>query len=172
VPIQLFRTSLAIIIAVFAIRALRALEDYRQQELAAARRRVAEEISCRDALRQEFLHRIVETQEEERARIARELHDELGQVLTGLAIGLRGAQTSIDKTDLLRKQLSQLEEMAVRALGNMRRLVNELRPALLDDVGLPAALCHHVKNFAELVVRVPLEATGGLENAAYKADAG
>ncbi len=150
IPVQLFRAAMASIIAIFIIRALRTFEFNRQQVLAAARRRVEEEISRRDALRQEFLHRIVETQEEERTRIARELHDEMGQVLTGLAIGLRGVQTSIDNPNLLSQQLSQLEEMAVQALSNMRHLVNELRPALLDDMGLPAALRQYVDNFTNL----------------------
>jgi signal transduction histidine kinase len=150
IPIQLFRGTMAVIVAVFTIRALRAFEYNRQQALAAARRRVDEEIAQRDALRQEFLHRVVETQEEERTRIARELHDELGQVLTGLAIGLRGTQTSVTKPDLLQQQLSQLEEMAVQALNSMRHLVNELRPALLDDMGLPAALRNYKDNFTTL----------------------
>jgi signal transduction histidine kinase len=138
------------IAAIFTIRALRAFEFNRQQALATARQRVEEEIAQRDALRQEFLQRIVEAQEEERARIARELHDEFGQVLTGLAVGLRGVQTSVDNSDLLRQQLSQLEEMAVQALGGMRHLINELRPTLLDDLGLTAALRQHVDNFATL----------------------
>ncbi len=150
IPIQLFRAIMGVIIAVFMIRALRAFEFYRRQELAAARRRIQEEIAQRDALRQEFLQRIVETQEEERARIARELHDELGQTLTGLAIGLRGTQISVDKPEHLKRQLGQLEEMAVQAMGDMRRLVNELRPALLDDMGLPAALRHYTENFSAL----------------------
>ena len=150
IPIQLFRAAMAVLIAVFTIRALRAFEFNRQQELNAARRLVAEESARRDALRQEFLHRIVETQEEERTRIARELHDELGQALTGLAIGLRGAQTSLNKPDLLQAQLGQLEGMAVQGIGNMRHLINELRPAVLDDVGLSAALRQHVHNFIEL----------------------
>jgi signal transduction histidine kinase len=150
IPIQLFRATMAGIIAVFTIRALRAFEFSRQQELADARRRVAEEISRRNALCREFLHRTVKTQEEERRRIARELHDELGQVLTGLAIGLRGAQTSLDRPGLLGTQLKQLEDMAVQALGSMRHLVDELRPAVLDDMGLPAALRHRVENFASL----------------------
>jgi signal transduction histidine kinase len=150
IPIELFRGIMAVIIAIFIIRALRAFEYGRQQTLAAARQRVEEEIAQRDALRREFLHRIVDMQEEERTRIARELHDELGQLLTGLAIGLRGTQTSIDKPDLLRQQLSQLEEMAVQALSDMRYLVNELRPALLDDMGLAAALRHYKDNFATL----------------------
>ena len=150
VPIQLFRAIMAGLAAIFTIRALRAFEYSRQQALAAARLRIEEEISQRDALRQEFLQRIVQTQEEERRRIARELHDELGQVLTGLAIGLRGVQSSIDKPDLLQQQLSLLEGMATQALNDMRHLVNELRPALLDDMGLPAALRHYVDNFASL----------------------
>jgi signal transduction histidine kinase len=150
IPVQLFRAIIAVIIAVFTIRALRAFEFHRQQELVTARRQVQEEIAQRDALRQEFLHRVVETQEEERARIARELHDELGQTLTGLALGLRGAQISVDKPDLLKMQLGQLEGMAVQALSNMRHMVTELRPALLDDMGLPAALRHYTENFSTL----------------------
>lgn len=145
---------MAVLIAVFTTRALRAFEFNRQQELDAARKLVAEESDRRDALRQEFLHRIVETQEEERTRIARELHDELGQALTGLAIGLRGAQTSLNKSDLLQVQLGQLEAMAVRAIGNMRHLINELRPAVLDDVGLPATLRQHMMMVLVLSLQV------------------
>jgi signal transduction histidine kinase len=150
IPIQLVRASTAAVVAIFTIRALQAFEHNRQQTLAATRQRLNEEIAQRDALRQEFLQRIVEAQEDERSRIARELHDELGQVLTGLAIGLRGSRTAADNPDLLEQQLSQLEEMAVQALGNMRHIVNELRPALLDDMGLPAVLRHYIDNFTDL----------------------
>ena len=150
IPIQLVRASTAAVVAIFTIRALRAFEHNRQQTLAATRQRLNEEIAQRDALRQEFLQRIVEAQEDARSRIARELHDELGQVLTGLAIGLRGSRTAVDNPGLLEQQLSQLEEMAVQALGNMRHIVNELRPALLDDMGLPAVLRHYIDNFTNL----------------------
>jgi signal transduction histidine kinase len=147
IPIQLFRAIMACLAAVAIVRSLRSFELNRRQILAATRQRVADEVARRDAMRQEFLRRIVDAQERERSRIARELHDELGQMLTGLAIGLRGAQTSLEKPRLLRQQLQQLESMAAQALGTMRHLVNELRPALLDDMGLPAALRHHIKNF-------------------------
>ncbi len=150
IPIQLFRAATAVLVAFFTIRALRAFEYSRRQELEAARQRVVEEIARRDLLRQEFVRRIVEMQEEERARIARELHDEFGQALTGLAIGLRGAQESVQQPQRLQRQLAQLEEMAVQALGNMRHIVNELRPALLDDMGLPAALRHYRDTFQDL----------------------
>jgi len=147
IPIQLFRATMACLAAVAVVRSLRSFEVNRRQILAATRQRVVDEVERRDAMRQEFLRRIVDAQEQERSRIARELHDELGQMLTGLAIGLRGTQTSLDNPRLLRQQLRQLEEMAGQALGNMRHLVNELRPALLDDMGLSAALRHHIKNF-------------------------
>jgi signal transduction histidine kinase len=141
---------MAVIAAVFTIRAMRAFEVYRQQALSAARQQVEEEISRRHALRQELLQRIVETQEDERRRIARELHDELGQVLTGLALGLRGTKNELDNPAQLAPQLEQLEGMAVQAIDDMRHMVNELRPALLDDIGLSAALRNYVDNFVNL----------------------
>ncbi len=150
IPIQLFRTTMAVIAAIFTIRTMRAFEVYRQQALAAARQQVEEEISQRHALRRELLQRIVETQEEERRRIARELHDELGQVLTGLALGLRGTKNELNNPARLEQQLSQLEDMAVQAIDDMRHMVNELRPALLDDIGLSAALRNYVDNFVAL----------------------
>jgi len=163
IPVQVFRGIMAVIIAVFTIRALRSFEFNRQQELATARRRVEQEIARRNALRQEFLHRTVEMHVVERTGIARELHDQLGQALTGLAIGLRGTQLSIDQPDLLQQQLGQLEEMAVQALGDMRHLVNELRPTLLDDMGLRAALRHYAEHFSNLTdLRIDLVTCSGL----------
>lgn len=150
IPIQLFRATMAVIAAVFTIRAMRAFEVYRQQALVAARQQVEEEISRRHTLRRELLQRVVETQEEERRRIARELHDELGQVLTGLALGLRGTKNELENPARLERQLEQLEDMAVQAIDDMRHMVNELRPALLDDIGLSAALRNYVDNFVTL----------------------
>ncbi len=150
IPIQLFRTTMAVVAAIFTIRTMRAFEVYRQQALVTARQQVEEEISRRHILRQELLQRVVETQEEERRRIARELHDELGQVLTGLALGLRGTKNELDNPARLEQQLEQLEGMAVQAIDDMRHMVNELRPALLDDIGLSAALRNYVDNFVTL----------------------
>jgi signal transduction histidine kinase len=150
IPIQLFRAIMAVIAVIFTIRVMRGFEVYRQQALAAARQQVEEEISRRHTLRRELLQRVVETQEEERRRIARELHDELGQVLTGLALGLRGTKNELDNPARLKQQLVQLEDMAVQAIDNMRHMVNELRPALLDDIGLSAALRNYVDNFVAL----------------------
>ncbi|RPJ02983.1 MAG: sensor histidine kinase, partial [Chloroflexi bacterium] len=168
-PIQLFRALMAATLAVAMIRVLRALEVESQQRLEAAelakqdaerhsreelgrlndelRRandettRLLQEVQQRDALRGELLQRITAAQENERKRIARELHDGTGQVLTGLALGLRGtAQLDCDQLDKVSSRLSQLGAMATTALGELRMLINDLRPPQLDDMGLVAAL--------------------------------
>lgn len=140
-PVQLFRAAMAVLVAVFTIRALRAFDVNRRRQLAAAQREAQEAVARRDALRGELLRRSVTAQEEERRRIARELHDEIGQTLTGLAAGLRGVQQWLT-TDLdhARLQLRQLEGMTVKAIGELSNLVADLRPSLLDDMGLHAAL--------------------------------
>jgi signal transduction histidine kinase len=144
-PVQLFRTVMATLVAVFTIRALRAFDVYRRRQLAAAQQQAQEAIARRDVLRGELLRHSVTTQEEERRRIARELHDEVGQMLTGLATGLRGVQQSLaEDPDRARFQLRQLEGMTVRAIGELSQLVADLRPSLLDDMGLSAALDWYV----------------------------
>lgn len=140
-PVQLFRAAMAGLVAFFTIRALRAFDVHRRRQLAAAQREAQEAVARRDALRGELLRRSVTAQEEERSRIARELHDEIGQMLTGLATGLRGVQQSLaDDPDRARLQLRQLEGMTVKAIGELSRMVADLRPSLLDDMGLHAAL--------------------------------
>ena len=140
-PVQLFRAVMAAIVAVFTISALRAYDVSRRRKFTLFEQQAREAVERRDALRGELLRRSVTAQEEERRRIARELHDEIGQTLTGLAAGLRGAQqwltTDLDRARL---QLRQLEGMTVNAIGELSNLVADLRPSLLDDMGLNAAL--------------------------------
>jgi signal transduction histidine kinase len=140
-PVQLFRAAMAVLVAVFTIRALRAFDVSRRRQLTVAQQEAQEAVARRDALRGELLRRSVAAQEDDRRRIARELHDEIGQMLTGLATGLRGAQqwltTDLDRARL---QLRQLEGMTVKAIGELSNLVADLRPSLLDDMGLHATL--------------------------------
>jgi two-component system sensor histidine kinase UhpB len=77
-------------------------------------------------------------QEAERQRIARELHDEVGQVLTGVVLELEHAARQADERDAA--QLAAAREAVRRSLEDVRRIARELRPEVLDDLGLQSAL--------------------------------
>lgn len=116
--------------------------------------RLLVEVQQRDAFRGELLQRITTAQESERKRIARELHDGTGQALTGLALGLRGMVNRLrnesgDCGPLPVPELGELETMATHSLGELRHLINDLRPPQLDDMGLVAALRWQVDGFAK-----------------------
>jgi len=90
--------------------------------------------------RAELLKAWLRAQEEERARIARELHDEVGQALTGLILGLEGLPGDAAQA---------LKELARYTLAEVRRLALDLRPSVLDHLGLEAALVRYVREFAD-----------------------
>jgi signal transduction histidine kinase len=111
--------------------------DARLAESLVARAAIAVDLServTRDALR-----RVVHAQEVERARLARELHDETGQALTSILLGLKGLEDMV-AGDETRAAVSALRELVVSTLQDVRRLAVELRPAALDDFGLVPAL--------------------------------
>jgi len=113
------------------------------QELAIAieNARLYQQMQERDVLRGDLLRRAVEAQEEERKRIARELHDGIGQVFTALALGLSGVEETMPRDPVLaRAQIANLKELSMRTMTEMRHLVADLRPAQLDDLGLVPAL--------------------------------
>ena len=87
----------------------------------------------------DLIRQLITAQEDERRRIARDLHDEIGQSLTSLAIGMR---TLDDARDLaaVHAQVGELRRIAVHAANEVRRLARGLRPAVLDDLGLHAAV--------------------------------
>jgi signal transduction histidine kinase len=108
-----------------------------------------------DARRGELLQRITAAQEAERQRIARELHDETGQALTGLALALSSVGQLIQTTpETAVAQVTQLRDMCTSAIDELRHLINYLRPSQLDDLGLVAALRWHVE---QLDQRSPTE---------------
>ena len=162
-PVQLFRAGMAVAAAFFVIRFLRAFQVETEQkinELQAAR---LEEAQKREALRGELFRRIVDAQEAERQRIARDLHDETGQALTAIGLGLRGLSTALTNNrnrDQNIKTLRHLENMAADSLHELQRLIADLRPSHLDDLGLPAALRWYagkVQERTDLKVRVDIE---------------
>ena len=140
-PIQVFRAIVATMAAVFITRSLRAFEvesNQRFEELINAQ--LAEQQRL-DALKAELLHRTVIAQENERQRIARELHDETGQTLTALGMGLRGmSETIMTNRDRAIQQADQLEKLALTGVEELQRMVSGLHPPQLDDLGLLAAL--------------------------------
>jgi signal transduction histidine kinase len=110
--------------------------DVRLAETLAARAAAAVDLTervSRDAVR-----RVIEAQELERKRLARELHDETGQALTSILLGLK----SLERVggDETHDGVESLRELVVETLQNVRRLAVELRPSALDDFGLVAAL--------------------------------
>ena len=142
-PVQLFRAAMAVVAAFFVIRFLRAFQVETEQkinELQAAR---LEEAQKRETLKGELFRRIVDAQEAERQRIARDLHDETGQALTAIGMGLRGLSTALTNNrdrDQAIKTLRNLESLSADSLLELQRLIADLRPSHLDDLGLPAAL--------------------------------
>jgi two-component system, NarL family, sensor histidine kinase DevS len=131
-------------------------DDLRVGEILAARAAVAVDLServSRDAVR-----RIVQAQELERRRLARELHDETGQALTSILLGLKSLDEA-QSGESLREATQELRERVVTTLQDVRRLAVELRPKVLDDFGLVSALERLAETFEETTgIRVELEA--------------
>jgi signal transduction histidine kinase len=120
---------------------------------------VAVDLSRRVA--RDALQRVVEGQELERRRLARELHDETGQALTSILLGLRAVEDA-GEPENVKKAVSDLRELVVATLQDVRRLAVQLRPKALDDFGLVPALERLTQTFTESSgIAVDLEAQLG-----------
>src|SRR3954452_20320497 len=97
--------------------------------------------------RRESARQALTLQEAERLRIARELHDEVGQTLTGVMLQVEGLAGAIP--DELRDQLDELRETARQGTEEVRRIVRQLRPEALEDLGLQSALAALATAFGE-----------------------
>lgn len=107
--------------------------------------------------RQRAINDLVTVQEEERARISRDLHDHVGQILTGLNLGLSAAIEHYDKEKLI-----ELKGLATTILEDVRRISRDMRPALLDELGLESAIKRFVRELVakdglkvDILVRIP-----------------
>jgi signal transduction histidine kinase len=122
----------------------------RQLGIALENARLYSELQEKEKLRGQLLERAITAQEEERKRIARELHDETGQLLTALAVGLGAVEQTITRdTERAQYQLTELRNITMSAIEGLRQFVSDLRPTLLDDLGLVAALRWLVERFKE-----------------------
>jgi signal transduction histidine kinase len=148
------------------MRFLRSFEVETQNKFAALQTARLQEAERREALRGELLRRVVEAQESERQRIARELHDETGQALTAIGLGLRGAAATLTQdTQKASQQMRQLEQLVGQSLEELQRLIADLRPSHLDDLGLGAALRWYAAQIQERTdLAVDVEVTGDAPN--------
>lgn len=97
----------------------------------------------REQMRAQYVHRVIAAQEDERKRIARELHDSTSQTLTSLLIGLRTLSDTCDQPEI-RQRAEDLRAVAGTALNEVHTIALQLRPSVLDDVGLPEAIKRHI----------------------------
>ncbi len=161
-PIQILRAAAAIVAAFFIIHFLRLFEveiDKRMRQLTDEK---LHEIERRQKAQADMLHRIVLAQETERQRVARELHDATGQSLTALGLGLRSVSTQLKQNPTRAEtNLHQLESMVANAMEELQRLIADLRPSHLDDLGLSATLRWYIGEVQKRVsVQLSLEIEG------------
>lgn len=158
-----------------------------QQRFDAADRRLLEDLSrqvgvvayalCLTADLQRSRERLVTTREEERRRLRRDLHDGLKPALAGVSLGLAAVRNALGTDNPSDDLLARLKDELDNATGDIRRLVYDLRPPALDELGLVGALRQHASRFAldphgvEVVVDAPPEVDAlpaAVEVAAYR----
>ncbi len=154
VPIQFIRAILAVVITISLVYASQVVEQERQAQfiqVQQARVDAVEQLRLelveREVMRQDLMRHIVLAQEEERTRIARELHDETSQILTGFSLHLAVLGDQLPKGEKALEQVNQLQTLSKQISESLYRLVHDLRPAQLDDLGLAAALHFLVDDF-------------------------
>jgi signal transduction histidine kinase len=139
--------------------------------IASALRRAAlhARLAEKERQRARLLSALLTAQEEERGRISRDLHDQIGQALTGLLLGL---DASIERPDP--KELARLKELTSATLADVRRIALDLRPSVLDELGLEAAVRRFARDLHErhgLAVQVAIHLprlAGQVETVLYR----
>ncbi len=158
--------------------AIEAANEELRQEI--ARRKVSEEALRKSERRQRQMweqsrvlqeqlrrlsHQVLHAQEEERKRISRELHDVIAQTLTGINIRLAALkkESALNRKGFDRS-ITRAQKLVEKSLARVHDFARELRPAVLDDLGLIPALHSFVKNFSHRTgIRVHLKAFAGVE---------
>ena len=143
-------------------------DDLRLAEALGSRAAIAVDLSER--VSSDSVRRVVEAQELERARLARELHDETGQALTSILLGLKPLERTAESADA-RAALESVRELVIATLQDVRRLAVELRPSALDDFGLVPAVERLTDTFREQSgLQVDLETQLGVERLPNEAE--
>jgi signal transduction histidine kinase len=108
--------------------------------------RLWREIRQKERARGQLLEKIITAQEEERKRIARELHDGTSQALTSLKVGLKIFE-GLESAQEIQQHLAGMRDIVAETLDTVHDLALELRPSVLDDLGLAAALERYAAKF-------------------------
>jgi signal transduction histidine kinase len=165
-PVQLLRAIMAFLVMIGLIRATQLVNKERQHQLLHAQQtrlealeRVQKELIKQEDLRRELLKRTVIAQEEERARIARELHDETAQTLTAFSINVAALKNRSSGDKVYEKMISSLLSLSDKMTSDINRIIHDLHPTQLDDLGLAHALQDLTENSAKnlgLAVRLKI----------------
>jgi signal transduction histidine kinase len=148
---------LGTVVAITAVIRLRVLERRSDEQ-----RVIAEEA---EAQMRQLSHQIVAMQEEERRKLSRELHDHIGQVLTALRMELGRLDRLRPPDERLAHAVAECRQLVDNMVRTVRDLALGLRPSMLDDFGLQAALEWHVRDFTRRYgVPVELHVSGDLDN--------
>ena len=112
--------------------------------------RMAKALMEKRELERTYLCRTIEAQESERKRISRELHDEIGQALTAIKFNLDRMDRDLPPDfTLVRERLDETKSLSNQVLTAMRQLSMDLRPTMLDDVGLIPTLRWYIESFSK-----------------------
>jgi signal transduction histidine kinase len=116
-------------------------------KLGTAFNEMSQELKRTEQMRKHLLAKTLTAQEEERKRIARELHDETSQALTSLMVGLKFVENSASLAQV-KERTAELRTLAAQTLDDVHHLATELRPSLLDDLGLVAAIGKYTREYS------------------------
>jgi signal transduction histidine kinase len=170
-PVQVVRAGTALLVTVNLLRAIQLVERERETQLLSAQQArlealelIQRELIERETMRRELLRHTVIAQEDERGRIARELHDETAQFLTALGLNLATLRNIFPPEPAAVKILDRLQELNRGMSQGIYRMVHDLRPAQLDDLGLVAGLQYladQEKSRSDLAVSIHVEGQRG-----------
>ncbi len=131
------------------------------------RKKAAEEIQKQNEIREQLIKHMVEIREDERALISREIHDQLGQSMTALKLDMNWLQANATVNPEIKAKLAGMVDLITATIGDVQRISSELRPGILDDLGLAAAIEWYAEEFEK---RTKLKVIMDLDEVQTKSD--